>query len=311
VEKIIINTDMALGSAHADIDDAVAILFALARKELDALAICSTGGNVDCLKASRNIDALLKRLGKDIKHSYSSSKPLDPYFWVKERWTDYDASKIDCELSSSFPSSVELIKECLVGNDDVSIVSIGPMTNIALVLRLYPYLEKRIKALYIMGGSFATPGVKNGCTEFNVKVDPESAKVVCDSSIPKYFFPLDITKKRFVTPNMLKPWGERGEFLKYLQGEAVKFMGYRSKRDGYDHPYSFFHDVMPLVYMVRPELFSLKGCSVDVDLIGENTRGATLFSFSGTGSYVSLDAKCDEIIDFVIDEIREHYGELK
>ena len=131
---LVIDTDMAYGSPQADIDDAVALLFALASPEFDLLAVSAAGGNAAPGCVSRNLDSLLRLVSADIPHSFSCSRPIDPGFWVNARWSSSPAKPAARSEYPDLPDSVQLLYSTLSASaEPVTLVTIGPMTNTALL----------------------------------------------------------------------------------------------------------------------------------------------------------------------------------
>ncbi len=313
---IIIDSDMALGSSHADIDDAIAILLALDNPSLDVLAITGSGGNVSVDHSCRNIDRLLKLLGKsDIPHCFSMSRPLDATLWVDARWRQQEQEDIlgqDCSFTSS-----DLIRKTLRESSvPITLISLGPLTNIALALVTEPELCKKVRKLVMMGGSFRTPGVSGGPAEFNIKADPEAAALVMCLPIDILMFGLDVTKKKTVRPEDIVQW-DRGDspFLRYLHDASEAFMHFRAKRDGYDEPYAFFHDALPVIYLSNPELFEMVPCSISVDTSGFLTRGVTVIDTKilacDARHQYAADVDEEKVFSLILNRVSDGYRDIK
>ncbi len=308
MSRLIIDTDIAFGSPSADTDDAAALLFAFAH--YDVAAVTPVGGNAAPDKASRNLDAILSAIGKsDVPHAFSSSKPMDPRFWVNSRWSSSPEASVTIANADNRLSSVELMRKTLEENDGIIIVSIGPMTNLGLLLTEYPEMAERIRCIVSMGGSIRTPGVAGGAAEFNILSDPIAASAVFRSGVETYLFPLDVTKKKKIFPETIASW-RKGKLLSSFADAAEAFMVHRACRDGYSPPYAFLHDVLPLVYLARPELFDMRECSISVDVSDSEGRGTTVVDFRGNGSYIAADCDSEEIFSFVSASLIENYGDL-
>ena len=87
-------------------------------------------------------------------------------------------------------------------------------------------------------------------------------------------------------------------------------MKHRAERDGYYPPYAFFHDVLPLAYLADPSLFTMRECSVSVDLHGDLTRGVTIFDMASSGGYVAVDVDSDRVLALAEGRIMERFGTL-
>ena len=308
---LIIDTDMAFGSSCADIDDAVALLFAFSSPELCVKAVSAAGGNAPPDRVSRNIDMLLSTISEDVPHSFSASRPLDPWFWVDGRWSASKEEPVSRQVYQHLPDSVSLMHSVLSSSPfPMTIVTIGPMTNTALLLLQYPEDSRKIDRIVSMGGSIHMEGVSGGPAEFNIKADPEAASIIFSSGIPVCLFPLDVTKKKRFYPETIAEWKERGPMIRSLHDAAVAFMEHRARRDGYSPAYSFFHDMLPLVYLAAPQFFVMKSCSVSVDLHGSLTRGVTLFDFNGSAAMTAVDVKADDVFRFAEERIMERFGSI-
>lgn len=310
--KIIIDSDMAFGSPDADVDDSLAILTAFALN-LDVIGVNASGGNVSSDKSSRNIDKLLKRVGKeDVCHSFSASLPLDPAFWVKDRWTKSKEENVRREEFPELFDSVTALKNEIDSTESsVTIVTIGPLTNIAQFIRIHPDYIPRISEIYSMGGSINMPGVANGPAEFNIKVDPEAAEIVFSSGIPVVLFPLDVTKKKRIYPETIAKWKNLKGLLYEFYEASIAFMEHRAKRDGYSPAYAFYHDVLPVIALVKPEFFTFLPCNISVELNDGPARGVTLIDRRQGNCKVAVDVDSEALFAFMEDAIIPFYGGVK
>lgn len=308
---LIIDTDMAFGSPCADIDDAVALLFAFSSPELCVKAVSAAGGNAPPDRVSRNIDMLLSTISEDVPHSFSASRPLDPWFWVDGRWSASKEEPVSRQVYQHLPDSVSLMHSVLSSSPfPMTIVTIGPMTNTALLLLQYPEDSRKIDRIVSMGGSIHMEGVSGGPAEFNIKADPEAASIIFSSGIPVCLFPLDVTKKKKIYPETIASWSVNGPLARKLREASLAFMEYRAKRDGYFPPYSFFHDVLPLAYLAEPSLFTMRECRISVNLVGNATRGVTVVDMADSGMSIATDADSDAVFDFVDKRIMERFGAI-
>ncbi len=309
---VVFDTDMALGTPNADIDDAVALLLALDEPALDVLAVTGTGGNASINHACRNIDSLLATVGHQaIPHSWCATLPLDSSRWVKHRWEANEKTEQPFP-DTSFTSSDLIRKTLRESARAVTVICIGPLTNLALALATEPMLCSKIDSVVMMGGSFRMPGVAGGPSEFNILCDPEAAALVFSMPLKIYLFGLDVTKKRPVYPVDIESWNLPDHpFLKYLYENCIAFMHHRAKRDGYDTPYSFFHDALPVLYLKFPQWFTMTPCSVKIDLCGTLTRGMTIIDpkvdASAATCWFATDVDESAILAYICDSIVRKY----
>ncbi|GHI00450.1 ribonucleoside hydrolase RihC [Neobacillus kokaensis] len=270
---IIIDTDPG-------IDDAVAIAAALFSEELDLRLITTVAGNVSLRKVTDNALKLLKFFNKDVPVAMGADRPL-----IK---APIDASDIHGESGMGGydfeePSYDLLLKENAVNamynvimssEEPVTLVPIAPLTNIALLLKLYPEVKDNIAEIVMMGGS-TTRGNAGVMAEFNVYADPEAAKIVFQSGVPMVMVGLDCGLKALVYPEdsqQLKVMNKTGNMIYHL------FNNYRggSMKTGLK-----MYDSTAIAYLLQPEMFTVVDTFVDVETIGELTAGCTVVDLKG------------------------------
>jgi non-specific riboncleoside hydrolase len=167
-------------------------------------------------------------------------------------------------------SAAQAMYDCLNrSSEPVTLVTIGPLTNVALLLTLYPQCKKQIKHLVMMGGSSGR-GNFTPNAEFNMAIDPEAAARVFDSGIDIVMCGLDVTNEAVLTPDYLATLpglNRTGAMLHAL------FSHYRS---GSMATGLRMHDLCAIAYLVKPTLFTLQHCFVAVETQGEYTAGTTV-----------------------------------
>lgn len=313
--KVFIDTDIALGSQNADVDDAVAILLALCEPTLEIVGISPCSGNVPGIKSGPNLDALLVRSGKeDIPHASCAAASWDQSGWVQEtRWNKQPKEDHPSVFGNGQSASEFLAQTVLHSEEPVTVITIGPLTNIATALASHSDCKTHIKEIRMMGGTWKMPGIQGQLKEFNMLCDPEAAHFVMQSGIPIVMFPLDVTKKRKVTPEDVQCWVDSDSpFLQKLGICCQNFMTYRAKRDGYDSPYAFFHDVMPIISLLHPSWFTLSPCDLQVDVDGAYTRGMTVIDFKKRTrpelrDSIAIDVDAEAVFHYVISKLSESY----
>lgn len=270
---IIIDTDPG-------IDDAIALAIALYSEELDVRLITTVAGNVGIDKVTYNTLRLLKFFEKDIPVAVGADRPL-----LKE---PIDASNVHGETGMDGfdfeePGEELVLKENAVNamyrvimesDEPITLVPIGPLTNIALLLRLYPEVEKNIAEIVLMGGSTGR-GNAGVMAEFNIFADPEAAKIVFASNIPTVMAGLDVGQNALVYPEdsaKLKDMNKTGNMIYQL------FQKYRggSMKTGLK-----MYDSCAIAYLLKPEMFEVTEGFIDVEVNGELTSGCTVVDFKG------------------------------
>lgn len=172
------------------------------------------------------------------------------------------------------PAFIALRDALISAPEPITLVAIGPLTNIALLLMHYPECNFNIRRLVIMGGS-AGRGNFTPNAEFNIAVDPEAAARVFESGIEIVMCGLDVTNQAMLTPDYLASLPTLNRTGKMLH---ALFSHYRSgtMRTGVR-----MHDLCAIAWLVRPDLFTVKPCFVAVETRGDYTAGTTVVDIEG------------------------------
>jgi len=274
LKHIILDTDPG-------VDDALAFMLALGSPELEVEAVTTVVGNVSHEKELRNAKQLLEFLGRpDIPVCGGAVRPLLREARDAEGFHGKsglgDAVLPEPKMVSDPRSAVQVIhqKADELGRD-LTLVAIGPLTNIAAAILSDSTLPRAVGGLVIMGGAFnLTPygvGNANAVAEFNIWHDPEAARIVFNSGIPLVCAGLDTTThpEYRMSVSMFEAIkakkSERSRLIADLCGGLVKrFNGFS------------LHDPMALAYVVDPTIFRTERHLVDVETVGELTRGMTV-----------------------------------
>lgn len=276
-KPIIIDTDPG-------IDDIVAITAALFSEELDVKLITTVGGNVGIENTTKNTVDLLTFLGKDIPVAKGVGDPLvsKPRMATHVHGTtgvgEYRfEAKANASLLSDENAIVTMKNHIIHSPEPVTLVAIGPLTNIALLLKIFPETLENIEEIVLMGGA-AAGGNATPVAEFNIFADPHAAKIVFDTDIPIVMCGLDVTRLTSVT-------NEDVEKLKGLGGQAGEMV--YDMLDFYKHTYSdgkvTIHDLCAIFYLTRPDLFTVKRANINVVTEGE-AAGCTITNFTDDGN---------------------------
>lgn len=272
--KVIIDCDPG-------IDDAVALVAALASPELEILAITAVEGCVHADQASRNVQAIIEQLDPRRLPRLGFASPADEAPAVDTRYLHGDDG-----LGNSLFSVSQLhhrhASEKLIGDiiraypHQVTIIALGPLTNIARAFQREPQLPELTHRLIMMGGSVSGVGNISATSEFNVFFDPKSAREVFQSRVTKTLIPLDTTRQ--VTFGLdfldqLPPISSRaGMLLRSLL--PYSFRSYRQQLGCED---ICLNDAVALIAATSPELFETEEMAGEVEVLGELTRGMTIF----------------------------------
>ncbi len=263
------------------IDDAMALCLALSNPELEVVAVTAVGGNVSPAQATRNVQAIIEqldpprwprlgaasepdnRLAVDRRSLYGSDGLGGSSFAVAERQHLLPSEKVICDQVRDAPHSV-------------TIVALGPLTNIARAFIRDPELPGLVDRIIIMGGTVSGPGNITPSAEFNMFCDPLSAQAVLRSPSTKTLVPLDVTNRVELSYDLFNKLPDEtsriGKLLRQLLPHV--FRGYRQQ---FGLEGIHVHDTVTLMAFLYPHLFTTKSMAGDVETQGELTTGATVF----------------------------------
>lgn len=263
------------------IDDALSLCMALFEPELEVMGVTVCGSHVPPQMAVRNVQAviafldppLLPRLG--VGHEMEKGIPNEgrnfygfnvlggTYLPVAELRGVHPAEKIISDLVHAYPH-------------EITVLSFGPLTNIAQALVRDPELATLIGRMIIMGGTVSCPGNVTPAAEFNIFCDPDSARKVFRAGMTKTLIPLDITSRVVLDYDILQHIPPEttpvGDFL-----HRILPQGFLSYREHLGVEGLVMQDAIGLISLTHPNLFKTKKMAGDVEVYGEITRGATIF----------------------------------
>jgi inosine-uridine nucleoside N-ribohydrolase len=260
------------------IDDAIAILLALASPELDVLGVTSVAGNQTLEKTTANALRVLELAGRsDIAVAAGADRPL-----VGELSVAADAHG-ESGLGASFPPPAAaplerhavdfLAEQVLASPVPVTLVALGPLTNVALFIAQHPGVAARLERIVLMGGAIGAGNVTPSA-EYNVWIDPEAAARVFASGRDVTMIGLDVTNKAVLAPEhveQLQPLGPIGAAVAELLGHYQRFyLGM------YDHGGAPIHDAVAVANVIRPDLLHVQRRHVAVELAPGLCRGRTV-----------------------------------
>lgn len=261
------------------IDDAAAIAAALFAPQLDLRLMTTVAGNVSVDKTTRNALQLLHFWDANLPLAQGAAKPLvrplrdAAYVHGLSGMEGYDFTEHQRQPLDK-PAFIAIRDALMHSPEPVTLVAIGPLTNIALLLSQYPECRFNIRRLVIMGGS-AGRGNFTPNAEFNIAIDPEAASQVFQSGLEIVMCGLDVTNQAVLTPEYLMTLPTLNKTGKMLH---ALFSHYRS---GSMQSGLRMHDLCAIAWLVKPELFTLKPCFVAVETQGMYTAGTTVVDIEG------------------------------
>ena len=271
------------------VDDAVAILYALANPQFEILGISTVAGNQTLDKTTHNTLAVLEYLGRpEIPVAAGAAAPwMQPLHTAPQVHGENGLGNVELPAPTIRPQpedAVGCMRRWIESCDrPVTIAAVGPLTNIALLLKSCPDLKSRIERIAIMGGG-AFRGNASPVSEFNIYVDPEAARMVFASGVPLLMCGLDVTMKAYATKEDIDAFAAIGNRAGQMCADIFRFYydfhmsGVRGKLPG-----CAIHDAVPVMALIHPELFHGEDAYVEVDLDGVYTRGCTAADFRDRG----------------------------
>jgi inosine-uridine nucleoside N-ribohydrolase len=265
-------------------DDAVAIMMACGSPGLDLLAVTTVAGNATLPKTTRNALRVLSLIGRtDVPVAAGASGPLERELRTAEDIhgeSGMDGPEIpEATFEPDERGAVELLADTLRdASEPVALIPVGPLTNIAALLRRHPDLKGKISRVSLMGGSMGL-GNTTPAAEFNIYVDPEAAREVFESGLQITMSGLDVTHQAGAgraERDRLRDIGDVGEVV---AGFLDFFAGTYERAFGFDAPP--LHDPVAVAAVLKPGLLETRAMRVDVECESDLTRGETVCDFHG------------------------------
>ena len=260
-------------------DDALAIILAAYNPAIDLRGITTVSGNGAIEKVTQNALRVCALAKINVPIAQGSGVSLMGFV---EAATDiHGASALDGAplpeptFALCKESGVELIARLVAeSSEQITLVATGPLTNIALFLKLYPQLIPKIAQIVFMGGS-AGRGNRSPYAEFNIWMDPEAAEVVLHSGLPLTMCGLDVTHEALVTKEVFAAIQRMDTHLSSTVVGLLKFFA-ATYNEVFEMPDPPLHDPVAIAYLIDPTAVSTKFVNVEVELDGIHTRGATV-----------------------------------
>ncbi|MCB2109953.1 MAG: nucleoside hydrolase [Defluviimonas sp.] len=279
-EKIIIDTDPGQ-------DDAVAILLALASPEIELLGITAVAGNVPLDLTERNARMICELAGRrDIPVFAGAAAPLSRKLVTAEYVhgkTGLDGIALpEPTMPLQAAHAVDFLIETLRREPpgSITLVPIGPLTNIASAFTRAPDIVARVGRIVLMGGAYFEVGNVTPAAEFNIYVDPEAAEIVFRAGVPLVVVPLDVTHKALTTRSRIEAFRALGTPVGAAVASWTDFFE-RFDMAKYGSEGAPLHDPCTIAYILRPDLFTGRHVNVEIETSGRLTTGMTVADWWG------------------------------
>lgn len=307
-ESILIDTDPG-------IDDAMAILFALKSPELEVVALTTVFGNHFVDVTTRNALRLLELADReDIPVARGAGSPLvreykDPPTFVHGNDGLGDAGLADePDSEAAHTRAAQFIVETVMARPgEITLVPLGPLTNIALALKLEPRIVKAVKRVVLMGGTAFAPGNVSPVAEANIHNDPEAAAVVFGAGWEVVMVGLDVTTKISMTRAYIASLAEtRAPYAELVARVVPHYQAFHAGVYG-DDGAIHTHDPAAIAYLIKPDLFkTIQKCvRVDTDSYGTGQIIVDRLGnwYGGTATTICVEVDADGVLNLYRERI--------
>lgn len=305
-KRILIDTDPG-------IDDALAILLALAAPEVDLAGITVVHGNCPTDQGVINaLSVLALARAVDVPVAGGFAMPLvKPPLFAEETHGPQGLgyAKLDppTQKAASAHAVEFIIDQILSHPGQMTVVAVGPLTNLAVALRIEPQIIDAIQEVIIMGGAIRHQGNVTPLAEYNTYADPHAAHMVYHSGLPITLVPLDVTYQCILTQNHVERLVERDSPIADFIEDATRY--YMEYHDHYQAlPGCAINDPLALALTFAPELCEVQNLYVDVDISGGVSMGNTFADFyrmknQTPNMKVALEVQAEKFMDLFLNGI--------
>ncbi|MEU4196916.1 nucleoside hydrolase [Kribbella sp. NPDC026611] len=272
--RIVLDTDLAMGAPGSDVDDGFALALAIAEPGIELELITTVGGNSDVATSTRLTRELLEVLGRpDIPVVTGASAPLDP--GLRNPAQPLATGPVQAPYAA-----VEIIRRVMAEPGEITVVAIGPLTNLAVALMLEPGLATAVREIVVMGGVYleqTNVGWMPG--EYNFWCDPHAADVVLKSGAPLRLVGLDVTRKVRLCRADARELASGGEFGRRAAEHTEAWISFQERvkpQEELEQGSCALHDPLAVALVSHPDLVTWRDAYVAVETAGRVTRGVAI-----------------------------------
>jgi len=291
---IIIDTDPG-------IDDCLALLLALNSPEVDVRAISISYGNTGVENAYRNCVEILRRANRRAPIGIGARRPLKRQLEVAaDTHGPSGLGYAEVPPAGVILDYVRPLERLLDAQPEpVTLVTLGPVTSFALVLRANPDLVREKVSRHIaMIGNIEAAGNQTRFSEFNAWCDPEPLATVLAAELPTEIIGLDVTRKLIVRANEVERLAQSSTWLH----DALRFyVEFHRKQEGLDG--AVVNDVLAIAYLVQPEVLTFSDLRISVDVGDGQSRGRTKLDPKGSFARVAMEVNTPPVRRLLFDRV--------
>ena len=276
-EKVKVILDCDVGH-----DDAIALMLGVAHPQIDLLGVCAVAGNQVLAKTLPNTLNVVQHLGLDVPVYGGMDRPM-----VRDQVvagdihgeTGLDGPVFEPLRIKAQPEHAVnyIIRTLMESKEKITLVPVGPLSNIGMALRLEPRIVEKIERIVLMGGAYGL-GNSTASAEFNIYADPEAAHVVFSSGVPIVMMGLDVTNQALASMEIIERMEAIGNKAGKLFGDIMRFT-FETQKKYNDLDAGPVHDVLAMAYTVEPGIFQMKPAYVEVCLDKGPCYGRTVCDF--------------------------------
>ncbi len=295
-------------------DDAVAILLAGASEKIDLLGITTVAGNSYVHNTTRNALIISEMAGLDVGVYEGAAKPLirnqivapDIHGESGLEGVTLPAPKKSKSEIGAVEFMADIVKKY---PGEITLVPVGPLTNIALFILNHPELCMYVKEVVVMGGGIEFGNV-TPTAEFNIFADPEAAQIVLQSGMPIVMVPLDVTHMAKINMEEIKELQKFDSEVVSKMGTLLEFF-HQTYYDVFKIEGAPLHDPCTIAYLTDPDIFEYEEFYAEIELNGKLTYGQTVVDYwknhgkkPNSKWLLKIDRK--KYIDIIFEELKKY-----